>query len=217
MSRADDVYKPALAGQKIPLLTLDNKWHKLFTQIEPDSRVKKLEEELNKLVQRQGKLNTESKDIRRLKKKLMDEIVGFADELGQGRESALDRMEENKRLINDCNEKLEAYQEELTDLPERIRTVNYELMLLTMEICYKRIQENTAEIQEIAQWITAFRIELKKNLIRKQEKEIMTYELYSYMHQIFGTEVIEIFDMKHIPEMKKPSLIPEKKDDKPPV
>ncbi len=212
MSRTDDVFKPALSGKKIPVLTLDNKWHKLFTQIDPNPQVKKLEEELNELVKRQGKLTTETKDIKRLKKKLMDEIMESAEEMDQGNAKAEKKLEDNKRLINDCNEKLENYQDELMDLPKEIDAANYQLMLLTMEICYERIRDNTAEAEEIAKWITEIRIELKKKLIRKQEKEIMTNELYTYMHNIFGAEVIEIFDMKYIPEIRRPSLTPEKKD-----
>ena len=34
-------------------------------------------------------------------------------------------------------------------------------------------------------------------MIRKAEMEDMNHELYSYMHDIFGAEVINIFDMKY--------------------
>ena len=43
MSRSDDVFRPALAGRKIPILTLDGKWHQLFNQTQPDKRIKRLE------------------------------------------------------------------------------------------------------------------------------------------------------------------------------
>ena len=43
MSRTDEVFKPALNGRKIPVLTLDNKWHQLFTKAEPDRELKRLE------------------------------------------------------------------------------------------------------------------------------------------------------------------------------
>ena len=32
MARKDDVFKAALSGKRIPVLTLDSKWHQLFTQ-----------------------------------------------------------------------------------------------------------------------------------------------------------------------------------------
>ena len=79
MSRKDEIYKPALAGKKIPILTLDNKWHKLFTQKKPDKKLRRLEEELNELLKKQGKLTSEIKDIKKLKKKLLDGIVANAE------------------------------------------------------------------------------------------------------------------------------------------
>jgi hypothetical protein len=164
----------------------------------------KLEKELNELLKRQGKINTEVKEIHKLKAKLMDEIVTMMPENGMTPDKkTAHKLEENKRLINECNEKLEAYQEELFDIPKDIDKVNYELMLQTMEVCYDKIHENTKEIDEIAQWINQIRIELKKNVIRKQEKEINNQMLYSYMHDIFGADVIEIFDMTYNPDDKK--------------
>ena len=49
------------------------------------------------------------------------------------------------------------------------------------------------------------RIDLKKNVVRKQQKEVYNQNLYTYMHDIFGPEVIEIFDMKYNPEQKSPA------------
>ncbi len=198
MSRKDEIYSPALKEKKIPILTLDNKWHRLFTQANPNKTILRLEEELNELLKKQGKATTESKDIKRLKKKLMQEIVENAEGTAEGNdEKALKKMEDNKRLINECNERLTMYEDQLIELPREIDRVNRELMLQTMDICYDTLKANEAEIEETAKWVAAFRVELKKRLIRKQEKEQMNQELYSYMHDIFGAEVIEIFDMKY--------------------
>ncbi len=212
MKRTEDVFRQALAGKRIPILTLDHKWHRLFTQAESNPSICMLEKRLNELLRRQGKINTETKEIKKLKKKLMDEIVEAVDSLEQTADASLEKkVEENKRLINDCNEKLEQYQDENLDLPKEMQQVNYELMLATMEVCYERIQENSEEISAISEWLTQVRIDLKKNIIRKQEKEMMNHELYSYMHDIFGADVIEIFDMKYNPEEQHPKG-PEEKE-----
>lgn len=204
MSRVEEVYKPALVGKKLPILTLDNKWYKLFTQAESNSRIKELESQLNELLKRQGKLNNEVKDIHKLKSRLMDEIVLLMPDDGAKANPKNDKkLAENKRLINDCNAKLENIQDELLDIPKDIDKVNYDLMLCTMEACYDQIKENTAEIEQIAEWINKIRIELKKNVIRKQEREINNQMLYTYMHDIFGADVIEIFDMAYNPEERK--------------
>lgn len=198
MSRKDEIYSPALKEKKIPILTLDNKWHRLFTQTNPNKTILRLEEELNDLLKKQGKATTESKDIKRLKKKLMQEIVENAEGTAEGNnQKALKKMKDNKRLINECNERLTMYEDQLIELPGEIDRVNRELMLQTMDICYDTLKTNETEIEETAKWVAAIRVELKKRLIRKQEMEQMNQELYSYMHDIFGAEVIEIFDMKY--------------------
>lgn len=218
MAKSDEEFKAALVGKNIPILTLDNKWHKLFTQREYNTEIKATEEKLNKLLKRQGKLTTDSKDIKKLKKKLMDDIVVLADEMGKNPNKKQEKvMDEHKRLINDCNEKIDAYEEELVELPRQINQLNNELMLVTMRICYQKLQKNTAELEEIDEWIGSIRRELKKKVVRKQEKEAMNFRLYSYMHDIFGADVIEMFDMKFNPEesgeknKKEAEPAPEKK------
>lgn len=205
MKEKEDIFTPALKGKKIPILTLDNKWYHLFANIREEEEICALEKQLNDLLKRQGKLNTESRDIKKLKKKLMNEIVPMVDDLGNGNNSSLEKMiEDHKRLIEEAIEKLEAYEDELLELPGKIDQVNFQLMLATMDYCYETMQSNTVDIQEIAKWVANIRVELKKNLIRKQEKEIINHNIYSYMHDIFGAEVIELFDMKYNPEEQHP-------------
>lgn len=198
MSRTDDIFKPALADKKIPILTLDNKWHQLFTQTQSNKRLKRLEEKLNELVKRQGKAATEIKELKKLKKRLMKEIIDNATEATMENDhKAQKKMDESRRLINECNKKIEDYNDDLLELPGEIDQVNYELMLATMEVCYDRLKENEKEIEEISKWVAAIRTELKERLVRKQDMEIMNQELYSYMHDIFGADVINLFDMKY--------------------
>ena len=199
MAHSENAFKEALAGKEIPLLTLDNKWHQLFTQAQTEipAEVQRGEVKLNELIKRQGKLNTESNDIRKVKKKLMTEIMEMADLSGGNPDAATEKkMEDNRRLINECNERLEDYARELRLLPEEIAQINHKLMLITMDICYQKIAENTREIDKIEEWVKDIRIEMKKKLIRKAENEQEVFSLYSYMHDIFGAEVIEIFDLK---------------------
>ena len=196
MASKENEFKEALKGKKLPILTLDNKWYQLFTQHNNHPDTDALAEQLKALVAKQGKLNTEVKEIRKLKSKLMDEIVAGIDNTPLTDKE----MEDHKRLINECNDKIDASQDALLDLPKQIDELNFQLMVQTMDICYKAMAENTEEILRISDWITKVRIELKKNVIRKQEKEWLNQEMYAYMHDIFGPEVIEIFDMTYNPD-----------------
>ncbi len=199
MGREDDRLKRAVASKNIPVVTLDNKWHKIWTMIEKPSDVSKSEKQLNELLKRQGKINTESKDIKKLKKKLMDEIVVLMD----GAEAGSDKkIEDNKRLIEECNQKLSDYEEQMGDLPKEIDEINRSIMQTTAELVYDVMHKNEQDIERLADWISGIRIELKKNVVRKQEMEIQNGVMYSYMHDVFGPDVVDMFDMKYNPMEK---------------
>lgn len=198
MSQEDEFFKEALVGKKIPILTLDNQWHKLFTQTGENDEIQTLEDKLNEVLKRQGKLNTEIKTLSAYKKKVLQEIVSIM-ELPDGN-SKEKKMSENKRIIEETNQKLEEYNDELLELPKQIDEANFNLMLATMRVCYARIQKNVSDIDEINQWVAAFRVKLKKQILLKQKKEIWNDEMYSYMHSIFGPDVIDVFDMKYNPK-----------------
>lgn len=196
-------FSEALHEKKIPILTLDNKWYRLLDD-DTRKRLSGTEERLNALLRRQGKLNTETKDIRKLKKKLMDEIMSMAEQMNQGGNSQLgDKLAQHKRLLEECNEKLADYQEELRELPGEIEELNSRLMLATMEYCYSMMQTNSEEIDKIAEWVKDIRIELKKQLVRKQKMEQKNQQIYSYMHDVFGADVVDLFDMKYHPEERE--------------
>lgn len=197
--RTDEVFREALRGKKVPVLTLDNKWHQLFVKVETDKKLKKLEAELNELIKKQGKANTETKGLRKLKKRLLQEIVQFADDIANGRDKkAEEKLEEHKLLVSECNDKLAEYEEQLIRLPGEIERVNQELMLKTMEICYDTLKKNKAEIDEASKWISVMREELKRRLVVKQEQEQVNQEIYRYMNDVFGPEVINLFDQQYL-------------------
>ena len=205
MAEHEELFKNALVGKKIPVLILDPKWHRLFSKTGTTDEIKALEAELKELLKRQGKLNNENKDLKRIKNNLMDEIVVHMDGIeSTTNESTGKKLDDNKRLINEVNEKLEVNEDALMELPREIDRVNRDLMIQTMELCYEKLQANTSEIEEIAAWIREVRVSLKKNIRKKQNKEVNNAELYSYMHDIFGHDVMELFDMKYEPTL--PSL-----------
>lgn len=214
MEQEDELFREALTGKKIPILTLDHQWHKLFTQTEEDSQIHALEELLNDYLKQQGRINTEIKSLNVYKKKLMNEIVCIM-ELSDSPEKEK-KMGENKRLIEETNVKLENYRDELLELPKKIDDTNFELMLATMHVCYDRIKRNVQEIEAINQWIQEFRVQLKRKVLLKQQKEVWNDELYSYMHAIFGPDVIDMFDMKYNPQnvlnKEKDVINPEKNE-----
>ena len=198
-------FKNALTEKKVPLLVLDQKWHRLFAIHGKTEEIKEEENRLNSLLARQGKLNSELKDLKKIKNKLMNEIVDHMDTDKSSETERSKKMEENKRLIDEVNEKSEACEEELLEIPKLIHESNEQLMILSMEYFYEKIRVNKQESNEIEEWINQIRVELKKNIIRKQNRDINNKEIYSYLHDIFGMEVLNLFDIQYgeFPEPEK--------------
>ena len=195
----EEVFREALAGKQIPILILDTKWHRLFAMHGKSEQIRRIEGELNGLLAEQGQCNQELKDLRKLKSTLMASIVrnmdGATEEMAESIESR--KLEENKRLIEEVNDKIENYADRLLELPYLIRQKNEELMIVSMDYCYEKMRVNAKEAEDIAEWIQQIRIELKKNIIRKQNCETNTREIYAYMHDIFGPQIIDLFDIRY--------------------
>jgi hypothetical protein len=199
-------FQEALRGKKIPILILDQKWHRLFAIHGKPDTIKKLENELNTLLARQGKLNNEQKEMKKLKNQLMDNIVKNMDGTTEESENAIreKKLDEDRRLIDELNAKIEANEDELLEIPNQIKEINGSLMLESMDYFYEKLRVNQKEAKEIEEWITQVRIDLKKNIIRKQNREINNKEIYAYLHDIFGPDVINLFDLQYEEEQNNP-------------
>lgn len=197
--RDEAYFREALACKEIPMLNLDAKWHRLFAIHGKPEQIMQCEQELKELLAEQGGCNQELKDLRKLKSKLMDSIMHNMDGANEDKEESIEsrKLDENKRLIEEVNEKIEAHTDRLLELPYLIREKNEQLMLLTMDYCYEKMRVNAKEAEEISEWIRQIRIELKKNIIRKQNCEINSREIYAYMHDIFGPQIIDLFDIEY--------------------
>ncbi|MCR5024223.1 MAG: hypothetical protein K6A90_07835 [Lachnospiraceae bacterium] len=209
MSDKGDKFQSALIGKNVPTLTLDNKWHKLVSEVGKTKEMEKLEQRLNELVKEQGRITNELKDLKKIKNNLMDEIVTNMDgaDARSGDSAAEKKLADNKRLINEINDKIDKYNDDMMDLPKEIQEVNTNLMLLTMEESYDVIRDNTKDIEEIGGWIKSMRMELKKNILKKQHMELVNVQLYSYMQGIFGPDVLDLFDINYDIEATRQALI----------
>ena len=191
-----DEFRKALEHKKLPLLVLDQKWHRLFAIHGKTDEIRNAETELNNLLARQGKLNSDLKDYKKVKNQLMDEIVQNM-EGSDGNASDKEKVrDKDKRMIDELNERIDAAEAELLELPQKMKQVNENLMILGMEYFYAKIKINTQESKEIEEWINQVRIDLKKNIIKKQNRDINNREIYAYLHDICGPQVLDLFDVE---------------------
>ena len=114
-------------------------------------------------------------------------------------------LEKNRKLIDETNEEIGSVEDELLEIPNRIKETNEHLMLESMDYFYEKLRLNREEAAEIEEWINQVRIELKKNIIRKQNREINNREIYSYLHDIFGAEVLDLLDPEYDEQQNRES------------
>lgn len=187
-------FSEAISKIKVPMLILDQKWHRLFALGGKPEYVKELEAKESELLKRDAELKKELKDLKKVKANLMASVMsnmeGTSDLVSK-------KLDDDKRLLEECKERIEAAEDELKDLPSYTDEVNRELMLATMDFCYEKLRTNSQEAEEITNWIRDIRVQLKKNVIRKHNREINNKEIYSYMHDVFGMEVLNLFDLQN--------------------
>ncbi len=186
-----EAFEGALRGKKIPILVLDQKWHRLFAIHGKTDEIAATEKELDELLKTQGRCNNDLKDLKKLKTQTMSNIVAnMGDDVDE-------KLDKDKQIIDEINERVDSIEEELADTKQRIVEVNERLMLLSMDYFSEKIEKNRQESKEIDEWIANIRVELKKNVIKKQNRDINNREIYSYLHDIFGAEVLDLFDIEY--------------------
>lgn len=193
----DDRYKQFLKDKTIPLLTLDNKWHRLFPEEIKTSAIKKAEKELNSLIQKQGQLSNDIKDYKKLKANLMQEIMDNMEAATSNDTELIKKQNKNQKYILDINQKLEIYKKQLADIPDEIKDANENLMLLCMDFLYTNLKNNDAKITELTEYIQDNRVKLTNAMIEREELQEYNAASYGYMHDLFGPEITTVFDIKY--------------------
>ena len=197
--KSEEDFKKALIGKKVPLLVLDQKWHRLFAIHGKTDQIKEIETQLDRYLAEQGQCNNDLEDLKKLKSKLMSNIVQNMDGTTEIADSVSrqKKLDDDKRMIDEINEKVENLENRLLELPKLINETNESLMLMSMDYFSEKIITNREESKEIEEWISGIRIELKKNIIKKQNRDINNREIYAYLHDIFGAEVLDLFDIQY--------------------
>jgi hypothetical protein len=192
----DDIdFNKIFKGKKIPLLTLDERWHALFPDYNKPNSIKVMEDKLNDLIKQQGKLISNMKDLKQLKSKLMQEIITHMDvnDTKEGKLKAK-KLEKNQKLIKDISNKMKQIEDELIDLPYHIKAMNEKLIIESSKVCYERLNINNKKVADISVWIAKVREELKEKILEKQDMEMKNTEIYSYMHDVLGAELMQELD-----------------------
>ncbi|MDE6617002.1 MAG: hypothetical protein K2K35_10575, partial [Lachnospiraceae bacterium] len=188
----DYMYLQALKNKKIPLLVLDPQWHELFPEHRKTSEIKNCEKRLNELIKIQGQTANNIKEYDKAKKAIMDNIVSNMTD-GSEPDSFLKarKQEKNQKLMANLNDKISEAEEIQKEIPAQIQLANRELLVEAMKVCYNELTSNTEQIEELEAWIAETRNNLKDRILEKQDMEMRNTQMYKYMHNLLGAQVVE--------------------------
>ncbi len=188
-----DIIESALSKRKIPILTLDERYNVVMPDKDKTPRIRKLEAKVNALLKKQGKVTNDIKEVKKIKARLMQEVVENMDAEG-GDSARQKKMNKTQKLIQEAKTKLEELENSELEVPRELENANMELLLEFIQLCYGRMSTNREDIELLDRWINEMRVELKKKLVIKQEKETKNNNIYAYMHDLLGPELIQMFD-----------------------
>lgn len=191
-------FENMVRNSRIPIVILDNRWQQLFSDEQKPPHIKKLETNLLNAIKKQSRIQNDLKELTKLKKKLMSEIVLNMNEVSsdEKEEKRRKKLDKSQKLIIDINDKITKCTEENDEIPDEIKKANEELMLAAVRLCYEKMDSNSEDIRMISEWIDNTRIELKRQILIKEDKEEANQKIYTYLHDMFGPKFMEFFDKK---------------------
>lgn len=188
-----EVIEENLSKMNVPILTLDERYNIVMPDKDKTPQIRKLEAKVNALLKKQGKITNDIKEVKKIKARLLSEVVENMDDSGDGSERQK-KMDKTQKLISEAKQKLEELEDSELEIPKEIKQANQELLLEFIQTCYGWLNTNRDDIELLNKWINNTRIELKKKLVIKQEKELKNNDIYTYMHDLLGPDLIQMFD-----------------------
>ena len=183
----DDILEK-IKRSKLPALTLDIRWQSMFDFIDKSAKIAKLEKKVNEVMKNRGRINTDKADLKKVKKKLMQEIVMNMDSPENSR--ATKKVLKSKELIEEINDKLILLEDEELDIPDKLDEVNAELALESMSEIFDKYEENNEDLEALQEWINDTRIELKKRVLLLEKKKEENEKMDKYLSDLLDGDII---------------------------
>jgi hypothetical protein len=197
-------YQMAVQNKRVPILTLDARWHELFPNKAKSFKIKSLEAKVNNELKKHGRLRSDLQEFTNLKKKLLDGIVdNMQGALEDANNKEQNKLEQGKKIVEELNVKMEKTQDELTAIPRELDRSNKELLAESMEYCYNRMQVNTESINKLDRYIKETREMIKEKIIQMQEMKEENSMIYTYLHDVLGPDILELMDLNRYEHYEK--------------
>lgn len=189
---SDDV----LRRSRIPLLHKDQNWISLFGKSN-DRQINEIKDRLIELLKEEKRLNNLLKKYKKDKTKYVKLILRVSDSVNT------DKNEDDIRFLDEYKERLLSVNEEIDDvefrldvIPDEIRSTNYALLNMTIKKGYIELREREEKLSDANEELDEVRERLKQLIEIKVENEEWINEIYTFMHRLLGSDIIDVLDKK---------------------
>jgi hypothetical protein len=184
-----------LRKNDISLLILDERFNKLFVNTPKTPAIEHCENRLKELLKEEARLLAEQKENAAAKKLRMDRIIKLTPAVfEQNDETAKKEMQGCESEIKRINDRAEKIREHLEEMPARIKGANLELLENTVSVVYYKIRSSSKRVEELEKLIEETKVKLKEYIDEKESLAQDDTDIYSYFHDLLGSEEIEKLD-----------------------
>jgi len=184
-----------LKKNDITILTLDERWNKLFQVIPVSTGVKKHQDLLNRLLAQEAGLYQEKNNIEPEKKKLINTIMSLTPEaFDKNNEDAKLKLQESKQKIEVLNKRAAELEEELFVKKEEIRNANFRLLEETVRHVYSVMLKSRKKELQIEKEIDSLKKRLKELQTQRQSISTDWTDVYAFFHTLLGGEELTKLD-----------------------
>jgi hypothetical protein len=190
-----------LKKNDITILTLDERWNRLFKIIPITGKIKKYQDNLNKLIGKEAALFQEQQSIEPEKKKHMKNIIALTQEaFEKNNEQAKRSLTASKLRIEQLNKRAEELEDELLQMGSKISESNFKLLEETVKYVYNVMSKSRARKAKLESELKLLRKRLKELQIQRQNLTTDWTEVYAFFHDLLGSEELTRLDMQFLNE-----------------
>lgn len=189
---SDDV----LRRSRIPLLHKDKIWISLFGKSD-DKEINEIKDRLIELLQEEKKLKSILNKYKKDKTKYMKLILRTSESVNRDKnKDDIKFLDEYKERLITINEELDDIEFKLDVIPDEIRSANYALLNVTIKKGYIELREREEKLSGANEELNEVRERLKELIEIKVENEEWINEIYTFMHRLLGSDIIDVLDKK---------------------
>jgi len=194
-----------LKKNDIVILTLDERWNRLFKIIPINGEVKRQQDFLNRLLAKEAGLYHEQKNIEPEKIKYMNRIMMLTKEAFENNnEEAKKALVESKEKIEALNKRAEELENEIFRMKDEIREANFKLLDATVRYVYDVITASRERQKRLDRELEKAKKRLKDLQAERQNLSADWTEIYSFFHTLLGSDELTKLDQLFLkPEEKK--------------